>query len=369
MPFPTHRALVPCFLSAAAIAQAATIDLPRHAGLADANQVHYAPFGYAGQRSQLLIDASAVASSTSVVTGLRFRADRTRGTPVAITWPNVTVRMSHCTLPLTAMSTSFAGNETETPQTVFQGAVTLPARTAALAGAEPWNVVVAFPIGFLFEPTQGNLLIDIVVDGVSSLPDIGWLDAAEPGGGVTTFGRPGDHPQFDTVSLRVGTGVVFDPLRFSPGNTLEFVATRPFSAAPGLLALSTTPLAQAVDLTPLGAPGNELLVAPEAIAPLSTWTLGLWGFETTLPLPVPNLPSLLGAVVHGQVAVLDPAANALGLVTSDAVEVRIGDGSEVLPARQLDGLAPPATTGFLLDFGASQPRYGMLAVRLDGTFF
>ncbi|HNK39955.1 MAG TPA: hypothetical protein PL002_02150, partial [Flavobacteriales bacterium] len=43
----------PCFLCVAAAAQVPYLDLPRHAGLADANQAHYAPFGFAGQRSQL----------------------------------------------------------------------------------------------------------------------------------------------------------------------------------------------------------------------------------------------------------------------------------------------------------------------------
>lgn len=361
--------LGPCFLCVAAAAQVPYLDLPRHAGLADANQAHYAPFGFAGQRSQLLIEAAAVASSPSVVTGLRFRADRPLGALAAITWPNVTVRMSHSAVPLASMATSFASNETEVPQTVFQGAVTLPARTPVTSGAEPWNVVVAFPNGFLFDPSQGNLLLDLVVDGVSALPEIGWLDAAEPGGGFTSFGHPGDHPQFDTMTLRVDTGVVFDSLRIAPGNTIEFRAIRQFSAAPGVLVLATSPLPQSVDLTPLGAPGNELFVAPEAIVPLSTWTLGLFGVETTLPLSVPNQPSLLGVVVRGQAIVIDPTANALGLLTSDAVEVRIGDAAEVLPARQLDGPPPPATAGFLLDFGATQPRYGMLAVRLEGAFF
>jgi hypothetical protein len=44
----------------------------------------------------------------------------------------------------------------------------------------------------------------------------------------------------------------------------------------------------------------------------------------TWRLPIPNMPSLVGLRFYNQAFVLDPAANALGLVMSDAAEAVIG---------------------------------------------
>lgn len=363
------RALTCCGLSVAASAQATAIDFPSHAGLADCNQAHFVPFGFSGVRSQLLFDAAAVATAPSVLTGVRFRVDRGRGDTVPVVWTNVTILASHSTVPLAAMQTTFAGNQTEAPITVFQGAVTVPAVTATNGGPQPWNVLVPFTTPFAYDPAQGNLLLEIVNADPPSSTMAGWLDAAQPGGGATRFGRAGDHPAFDTMTLRTTTALGDDPLRYAPGNTLQFVVTRAFTAAPGFLLASTTPLPAAVDLTPLGATGSSLYVAPEAIVPLGAWAPSLFGIETSLQLVVPNQPALLGVVVQAQALVVDPTANALGVLTSDAVEVRIGDGNEVLPVRQLDTGTPTGATGTLLDFGGSTPRYGTLAVRLEGAFF
>jgi alpha-tubulin suppressor-like RCC1 family protein len=78
-------------------------------------------------------------------------------------------------------------------------------------------------------------------------------------------------------------------------------------------------LTPGVDLTGLGMPGCTLHTGLDAVLALvgnnrrARWTL-----------PIPDAPVLLGARFHQQAAVLDPAANALGLVLSDAYEAVIG---------------------------------------------
>ena len=43
-----------------------------------------------------------------------------------------------------------------------------------------------------------------------------------------------------------------------------------------------------------------------------------------LPIPVPDDPTLLGAVFHDQAFVVDPLANPFGATTSNGLQARIG---------------------------------------------
>ncbi len=74
-----------------------------------------------------------------------------------------------------------------------------------------------------------------------------------------------------------------------------------------------------VDLAPLGAPGNRQYASLDGVSLLPTSAVGL-GQAT---LAIPNNPALLGASVSLQAAAVEPAANALGLVTSNALDVRV----------------------------------------------
>ncbi|MCA8951748.1 MAG: hypothetical protein KDE27_19725, partial [Planctomycetes bacterium] len=71
-------------------------------------------------------------------------------------------------------------------------------------------------------------------------------------------------------------------------------------------------------LGPQGAPGCDVLVSSNAV-------LGIAGTgSVTTPIAIPFVPSLVGLSFHNQGAVLDPGANALGLVLSNATTAIIG---------------------------------------------
>ena len=74
------------------------------------------------------------------------------------------------------------------------------------------------------------------------------------------------------------------------------------------------------DLTGLGAPGCSVLVDLRAGAALTTDAAG----AAALPVSVPNQRSLLGMQFAAQWVVTDPAANALGLITSGGGLATIG---------------------------------------------
>ncbi len=67
------------------------------------------------------------------------------------------------------------------------------------------------------------------------------------------------------------------------------------------------------DLTPFGMPGCWLRTAPEFLG-----FVVLAGGRTRLHWPLPGTPGLIGTRFHAQGLVLDPAANALGAVVSNA---------------------------------------------------
>jgi hypothetical protein len=69
-----------------------------------------------------------------------------------------------------------------------------------------------------------------------------------------------------------------------------------------------------LDLSFVGAPGCALRVAPSAWYPFQTGTSGAVRWS----LGIPNDPALAGTRFHNQALVLEPAANALGAVLSNA---------------------------------------------------
>lgn len=75
-----------------------------------------------------------------------------------------------------------------------------------------------------------------------------------------------------------------------------------------------------LDLAPFGAPGNRAYVLPFGHVGRIADAHGL----ARSALAVPNAPALVGTAASLQWAVFDPAVNALGLATSNALDVVIG---------------------------------------------
>lgn len=344
------------------------VTVPANADLADGHQSHGLPFGAPGFRTQILVDAAAVASTTGVVFGLQFRVDRASAPLAQLTVPNVTISISQTTVPILGLGPTFAANVTGTPTVVYQGAVALPAQGAGLSGPLPWNVAIAFPSPYVFATAAGNLLVDIVANNAPNAVPRYWLDAVEAGGSATGFGAPGDNPSFDQLRVIVSTGNDLVPTLIAPGGFVDFTSTLSFTTPPGVLALGFAPLVPPLDLGPLGAPTHTVYVTPLAMFAHS-WTSSFIGYYSTVSVSIPNNPAVRDVRVYGQSFLLEPTANAAGLLASAAVETLIGDNQLPLPLQQVDALDPQAATGTVLDFGTpSNPRFGAVAIRFDGLF-
>ena len=88
----------------------------------------------------------------------------------------------------------------------------------------------------------------------------------------------------------------------------------------GGLAFLTLGAATDVDLAPLGAPGNRSYVQPIT----GTAAIGDGHGLAAVPLAIPAATAFLGLQLSLQWAVLDPGANALGVATSNALDLVIG---------------------------------------------
>jgi hypothetical protein len=347
------------------------LTLPLHADVVDGHHSLGQPFGTPGFRTQILVDGIAIAPTGAVLNSIAFRTDRPSAPLAPQQIQNVTVELSHTSAFVTGMSNQFSMNVTGATTVVFQGTVNLPGSSVGFAGPQPWDIVINFTTPFSYFNGLGNLLIDIKGNNPAGGFPNHFLDAVQGGGAATQFGTSGDNPTFDTLRLGAFTngGNSTEARRYAPGHPIDFTSMLSFTQPPGVVALGIAPQPLPIDLGLIGAPTNFLYIDPIVLAP-HAWTGSFIGYYSAYTLLVPGVPSLVGVTLYGQSAILEPSANALGLVLSNAVEVRVGDQFEQLPLQQLDAADPTAPTGTLVDFSFSPaPDYGSVPIRLDGIFF
>jgi hypothetical protein len=363
-------AAVACGSAAADLRAQQVQPVPSHADLAEGQHDSPMPFGIPGFRTQILVDGSAVAVNGALVSALRFRADRTSLPHVGTSVPNVTVRLSHSSIALGNMATTFANNVTGAQATVFQGTVVLPDHTTTpqMAGPLPWDIEIVLQSPFAYDRAQGNLLVEIVgANAPGQFPSF-YLDATVGGGSATPFGRGGPMSSGDFQNLLLSTSGTFEPRLISPGLPLEYVTGTSFSPLPGVLMLDTSTFGPGIDLAGIGAPGHVVYVDPILFA-THAWQQSFIGWYTSTTIQVPNTAVMIGERIFAQSLLLDAPANPLGIVTSHALETRIGDRVEIFPMQQLDADDPSATTGTLIDYGWLTPEWGAVAMQLGGVFF
>jgi hypothetical protein len=112
--------------------------------------------------------------------------------------------------------------------------------------------------------------------------------------------------------------------RLSEPFTLELTNVAANAPVVGVLGFSNTSVRGAplpLDLTPLGAPGCQLLVSDDLAVPIAnrpTATTARWTTN------IPYIPALLGVDLYQQAVSCDPTANPLGLSMSNGSRASIG---------------------------------------------
>jgi hypothetical protein len=312
-----YRALCASFLLACPLAAQALWPVPAshvgHEGTSSTN----VPFGRSTPvRVQCAYDAMLFAGPVTI-TQIAFRLDGAGSAAQKVV--DCEIRMSTMALSLVGMDAAFAQNRGGDETVVLpQQLLTLPAQ-AATGTPSVFLPSIPLAVPFAYDPANGALLVEVVVFGQP--PGAYSLDV--------TYAC-------DSPDIGIGNNVCAQsnglPLHVQSAST-QVMWGRPWiaraaDAAPGaivLLAVGTIDsgpwdgfvLPQSLDN--LGAPGCVL-----GIDVAATWfALALGDGSATFPFTLSNTPQVIGEWLRFQAATLDPAANALGIVTSQAKKVQI----------------------------------------------
>ena len=295
------------------------------------------PFGGTNTRTLLLVSAAeAGITEPFVVRHLRFRPSNgvLSGGPATFT---LTIDLSHAATTPTTINTTFDTTHCADRERVFDGEMSIPFFTRA--AADPgFPIQVKLQQPFVWSPqTSPYLAIDVRV-----------LARVGPGTLIETTGSLNiDDARLtaNTANSTVGTAQSLAPtvrlggegqngLAVDEGTGCIGLNGAPFTATIGLPTLPNPDLQVRVG----NAAGNAAAFFIIGFAPLNVplpgtnnclvlhaGEIGIVGAAITgptgdgvLPLPLPGAPQFDGFEFRGQWWILDPTANALGIVTTDA---------------------------------------------------
>jgi hypothetical protein len=115
-----------------------------------------------------------------LITRIAFRPDATQSYPFSYTFTNIEFTLSTTSMAPGGLSTNLDSNIGPDETQVFIGALTWTSTTQGPAGSpNPWDLVVNLTTPFLYDPSKGNLLLNIENHADTFVPPI--LDAQTDG--------------------------------------------------------------------------------------------------------------------------------------------------------------------------------------------
>lgn len=284
------------------------------------------------------------------VDGLAFRHDEAAGSGP---WPRSWVELD-ATFDLTlaapsSMSPTFAQNLGRlATQVITRKRFVLPSIAAPNSSPGAFEVVLPLDQRFdrLYDPVGPNpgMAQDLIVDIRTYATSAGGqplrypLDAVTGMNGVATVTAPSPTATSGTLTQGAATVIgLMAGVREGQVPQLSGFGAPSIGATYGLELVSAPAAAQAwltvgfsrtsnggvplpFDLAPIGAPGCFLLADVREALVATTSASG----AATFSVPVPATPALRGGMVFHQGIVSDLGANQLGIVTSGAIEVIVG---------------------------------------------
>lgn len=251
-----------------------------------------------------------------------------------------------------ALSSTFANNIGASPTVVFDGFATVPPFQGDPADPNPFTFFIPFTTPFPYDPALGDLLMTVemrqagssswgaferasgagssrvysnsgttggVSGSVDSLGLVTLFDGPQCAGRFVSRGTGCDDSTSTALVLRASgcpdRGTVF-------GLTVETGAsnTAPVFLMMGLSDQNWLGIQLPLDLGLFGARSCSLYVSQEALL----GPIGNPGGGAGLQVTIPSDPLLTRGTSYWQGLILDPAANALGLVTTNQLAVTIG---------------------------------------------
>ena len=120
------------------------------------------PSGFVSQRYEQVYRASDFGSSPLFITGLAFRPDAQFGSAFSTTLNDVSISLMTTTNAPDALSPIFANNEGADKTLVHSGSLSLSSASIGPAGGpKAFDIVINLTTGFLYNPTSGNLLLEV----------------------------------------------------------------------------------------------------------------------------------------------------------------------------------------------------------------
>lgn len=357
--------LVLPFVASPASAQGTSPVVPTMFTHADAPASIPFPFYYDKKRVQHLVEGSRFCTTSAVLFSFAYRIDgRSSGAPQAVSLPNLTISLGYSSKTAPTMSTTFASNVQGTQTTVFSGTLNLPVQSAPPAGLGSFNIVQKLSKPFIYQRSQGNLLIQHIVPGQATQAlTYTQLDGAVSGVPWGKFGTGGSFADQSQPTITIG-----NPTTINPGGSIDptnpgMTSNYPTIHIYGFSSDSNGPLTLPFSLSPFGAPGNTLYCSLDLLVP-ATLKGGGSSWDANSSVPIPNSQGLNGAAVFLSSMHVDLKANKLGLVFGPALGTTVGWQTSCGMA-QLYAKDSTATTGY---FWISGGGNGAPVIQLTGTF-
>ena len=337
--------------------------VPKGYGPLEGYGMHKYPWSYSKVQVQHLIHSSQIARVSALIRGMWIRRDHNNTSAFNARSNTYEISFTQTAVTPRNMSKVWATNRGGNTSTlVFKGTVNLPAQAAATRPAPlpaPWVGHIPLPTPYVYTPTKGNLLVDLLNTG---------------GTGYSIWGADAFRHSQSSCGARARTGLGCvggggEQLKLSIDEHALMTAgkvdvkTTFTTATQGIITLGVSrtalgPLPLPFDLSPLGAPGCMLLNDLLDTQAVSTAT-------STAAWPIPNDPNLHGKWVYVQGLAAAPGANALGLVVSEGFALLIGSGDPKDPG--------PAQCVFNTQLGTSSGfmatgLYAGAVFKLEGVF-
>lgn len=193
---------------------------------------------------------------------------------------------------------------------------------------------VANPSTFqmIFQPSTGIVTMHfIAIDAIGGgVPNDSWLIGYSPGGASHDPGPTDLHallngtaPAIDLAAQDVSALALQASGKPRLGSAVTLRTSNHQGVSSGFVLLTTTAAPSALELVAMGAPGCWAWI--DLVSSATVWLSNAAGpAGMDVALAIPSSAGLLGMSIYGQSAWLDATANVLGLVTSNALRLKVG---------------------------------------------
>lgn len=113
-----------------------------------------------GMRYQQVYDSSEFVAGPMLISAISFRPDGNIGDAFTTLFSNIRIDLSTTSAAVDGLSTTFANNIGADVQTVLNGSVSVSSADTG-AGPRDFDITFIFANPFFYDPTLGNLLLDV----------------------------------------------------------------------------------------------------------------------------------------------------------------------------------------------------------------